>query len=399
MSFFEKVPFFPMDPIFGLTATYVADPRPKKVNLMVGLYRTEDLKTPVMSVVKKAEKYLLEHEKSKEYLSFEGDKEYLESIGSLIFKEANWQKIKLRTSSFQTVGGTGALRLGGDFIKQEIGSNIYIPHPSWPNHKGVFTRCGLKVENYPYYDRKNQRFDFEKLYHYFSNLEQKSVIVLHGCCHNPTGIDPTLDQWKELLNLFRSKRFLPFFDFAYQGFGKGVQEDAAAIRLFVESGMEMLVACSFSKNFGLYGERVGGLFVLSKDDLVAERVTSALKLFVRTNISNPPAHGARIVSYILRNPALKEEWEKELSQMRHRVISQREALAASFMAKTHDPDFSYLKSRLGLFCDSGLSEPQVDRLIHEYGIYMTKDGRMNVCGLNKDNLEYVVDAILKVYKT
>jgi aspartate aminotransferase len=397
MSFFTNVPFFPPDPIFGLTATYLADPRTEKVNLTVGLYKTDELKTPVLRSVKKAEAYLLENESGKEYLPTEGDKTFLDFSGSFVFGKEFWNSAKNRIVSGQMVGGTGGLRIGGEFVRQELTDHIYISDPSWANHRGVFTKSGLTVENYPYYDREKNVVDFDKLYAFLSKLKEKSVVVLHACCHNPTGAELSMQQWKELSELFLLKRLIPF-DFAYQGFGLNIEEDAAAVRLFAKEGHEMIVCNSFSKNFGLYAERVGTLFIVGSSESTYQNVLSSLKLLIRTNFSNPPVHGARIVSHILADSKLKKEWEAELVDMRNRVVEMRNALTDALVSKCKTRDFSFFKDRAGMFSFSGLNLEQVDRLMKDYSIYLTKDGRMNVCGLNHQNIHYVVDAIVEVAK-
>lgn len=397
MSFFEHVSLAPPDPIFGLTQAFNADPRTSKVNLTVGLYKTKELQTPVLECVKKAEKELLNGEKSKEYLPLDGDKAYLDHIGPLVFGEGFWGASHMRIARLQTVGGTSALRTGGEFLHNEkIGEVIYLSDPTWANHRAIFPRAGLKVENYPYYDRESQSLDFKKMHSALEKLPSKSIILLHASCHNPTGADLTLEQWKELSTLFLKKRLIPFFDLAYQGLDRGLEEDAEAVRLFAREGHEMLVAYSLSKNFSLYAERVGALFVVGETHKIAEHVRSKLVMTTRPNYSNPPLHGARIVAMILSSPKLRQEWEKELSVMRARIFEMRNTLADELISKSKKVDFRFLKNRSGLFCFSGLSSLQVERLIKDFGIYMTADGRINAAGLNHQNLPFVVNAILSV---
>jgi aspartate aminotransferase len=399
MGFFGHVPLASPDPILGLTAAFNADKRTMKVNLSVGLYRTADLKTPIMGCVKKAEAELLELEKSKEYLPIDGEKNYLELVGKLVFGDFFWSQSSKRICAVQTVGGTSALRIGGEFLKQEgIAQAIYLSSPTWPNHRGVFLKCGMQVENYPYYNLKKHELDFDELYAFLSKLSQHSIIMMHASCHNPTGADLTLDQWKKLSALFLSKKLIPFFDLAYQGIDQGLEEDAKAIRLFGQEGHEMLIACSFSKNFSLYSERVGALLVVGESHKVAEHVLSKIKTIVRTNYSNPPKHGAYVVAHILGSQKLKAEWEVELTVMRERIIEMRKAFVDALVAKSRDVDFSFLKNRSGMFSFCGLSEQQVKHLIEEYGIYMTSDGRINIAGLNWDNLDYVVSSLISVAK-
>lgn len=396
MHFFEHVELVPPDPILGLQVAYNQDPRTTKVNLSVGVYKTPDLKTPILKTVKKAEALILENEKSKEYLPIDGDSSFTERSGQLIFGRGFWVKNNHRIHAFQSVGGTGALRIGADFLKQEIGSPIFISDPTWPNHRGVFTKAGLHVNTYPYYDIKKQHLEFDRFYECLSSMHPKSIAVFHACCHNPTGADLSLEQWQQVSSLCLEKGIIPFFDCAYQGFGKGVVEDVQPIRLFAEEGHEMLVASSYSKNFGLYAERIGALFVVAGSEKSAKHIGSKIKIIVRTNFSNPPLHGARIIAQILGHDHLKAEWETELAGMRERILEMRQAFTAAIMAKCKKKDFRYLNHRFGLFSFCGLEKMQVDRLISEYGIYMTGDGRINVAGLNEENMDYVVNSIAAV---
>lgn len=396
MSLFDFIVESPPDAIFGLTATYQADPRPHKVNLMVGYYKTEGLKTPVLETVKKSEKYLAEKCGSKEYLSFTGERSFLECTGKLVFGDALWHDASHRMYAAQSIGGTGGLKVGGDFLKQEVSDLIHISEPTWPNHRGVFTRSGFKVGGYPYYDFERKSLDFEGMCRYCERLQPREIVVLHACCHNPTGADLSLEQWKILSDLFLRKKIIPFFDMAYQGFAEGTEEDSRSIRLFAKEGHEMLVATSYSKNFSLYGERIGTLFVIAESSKNLVRLGSKINSIIRTIYSNPPRHGAEIVQHILGDPSLKKEWESEVGSMRKRIIEMRRALVSALMKAQDASDFSFLNDRTGLFCFTGLSKPQVDRLIAEYAVYMTGDGRINVAGLNWENLDYVVNSICAV---
>lgn len=394
--FFKHIAAAAPDPILELTAAFNADTRPNKVNLGVGFFRTENLVTPVLECVKKAEKILIEREKNKEYLPIDGDKVFIAKVGSLIFGEFFWMSDAARICGAQCVGGTGALRIAGEFLKQEVGEKIAISDPTWPNHRGIFTRCGMSVEVYPYYDFKNQQLDFDRMLQYFRGLTPGTTIMLHAGCHNPTGVDLTLDQWKIVSDLFFENGLLPFFDFAYQGFDLGVEEDAQAVRLFAREGHEMLVACSQSKNFGLYGERVGALYILTESEQSAKKIGTKIKTFTRTNVSNPPMHGAKIVHHILSTAELKTEWEKEVKMMRDRIAEVRLSFTEALCAKSRKRDFRFLANRSGLFSYTGLDRPQVERLITEFGIYLINDGRINVTGLNQKNMDYVVDAMMAV---
>ncbi len=384
MSLFEKVPLAPPDPILGLTHAFLQDKRKGKVNLGVGLYKDEQLKTPILQAVKKAEAQLLQTEKSKEYLPIDGDGVYLEETGALVFGKTLWSQERKRIAPFQTLGGTGALKVGATFLQEELKGPVWLPTPTWPNHRGVFTSAHLKVEAYPYYD--SSRFDFEKMGSFLQKLPPKSIVLLHACCHNPTGCDPTEEEWKKLGALFCKYQLIPFFDLAYQGLGEGLEEDAAPLRHFLTSGLEMLVAVSHSKNLSLYAERVGVLFVVSASEAIKTAVVSRIKQLIRTNYSNPPLHGAKVAALVLGDKNLRKLWEEELFTMKNRLVEMRTLLAK----RLSHPSFQQGK---GMFGFLGLSPSQVARLMTEYGIYMPSDGRINVCGLNANNVDYVVDAI------
>ncbi len=396
MSFFEHVPLAPPDPILGLTVAFQKDSRKNKVNLGVGLYKNEELQTSVLRSVKLAEAALLEGEQSKEYLPIDGVKLYLEEMGALVFGNQIWSKEKGRVASFQSIGGTGALKTGGTFLKEEADHPVWISTPTWPNHRGVFLHCGLKVETYPYYDNQTHVFDFEKMTSCLEQLSPGTIVVMHASCHNPTGCDPSATQWEALCDLFKAKRLIPFFDFAYQGLGRGLEEDAEAIRHFFSKGMEMLVAVSNAKNLSLYGERVGCLFIVSESAKIAEHITSRVKQMIRTNYSNPPMHGAKIAAHIFSNPMLRRMWEAELDEMRQRILAMRLLLSQKLVAKSEIVDFSHVQRGNGMFGYTGLNKLQVERITAEYGIYMPSDGRINVCGLINSNIDYVVDAVIAV---
>lgn len=376
-SFFERVGLAPADPIFKLTTEFEEDRRPNKVNLSVGLYRDEELRTPVLKTVKQAEKYLLESEKSKEYLPIGGDPVFVEKTKQLIFGDEK------NICGIQTPGGTGALRVAGDFIRNEISSTIALPDPTWPNHPGVFKKAGFTIVTYPYYDAEKHRLNTEAIFKMLRTVPEKSVVLFHACCHNPTGADLSHDEWNEVAAVVKTRRLLPLFDFAYQGFGDGIEEDAYPIRSFVEKSIECVVTASYSKNFGLYSERVGALFIATNS---TQPVLSKLKVYARTLYSNPPKHGAAIVAHILSDPTLKSEWVKEVDRMRHRIESLREEFVRA-------ADVSYLKNRKGMFCYLGLEAEKVKRLKEEFGIYMAEGGRINLAGLSRQNFDYVVTSL------
>lgn len=394
--FFHHVAPAPADPIFGLMAEYKADPRKKKINLSVGVYRDENSLTPVLESVKRAEEFLLQSEKTKEYLPIEGSKDFIEHVGALVFGDFFWMRERNRICGVQSLGGSGALRLGGDFLKQEVGERIAISDPTWPNHRGIFSKCQMVVEAYPYYDLQRQRLEFERMYQYLKSCNPGTIVILQPCCHNPTGAELTMDEWKQLAQLFQKNGLLPFFDFAYQGFGLDLEEDAKVIRLFASEGLEMVVAASQSKNFGLYSERVGALFILSESQKTSESVLSKIKTIIRTNYSNPPRHGALIVEHILSKPELKQMWIEEVRGMRKRIEKIRKQLVSELAPRSSKRDFRFLENRTGMFCFTGLEREEVERLKREFAIYMTLDGRMNLSDLNAVNLPYVVDAIITV---
>ncbi len=393
MVFFGKVPLIPPDPIFGLTTAFQADPREQKVNLGVGIYKNDDLATPVLSSVKQAEADLLKDEMSKEYLPIQGDQRFIDQVGRLVFGADLWGAESKRVAGFQTPGGAAALCIGGAFLKKEIGSSLFLPDPTWPNHQNIFKALGFDVGGYPYYDFEHHRVSFERMLSYCHGLPSQSVIVLHASCHNPTGLDPSAQQWDELAELCVKKQLLPFFDCAYQGLGKGLDHDAASIRIFAKKQIEMLVAVSQSKNFSLYGERVGALYIAAQSSQAATHVASRVKQLIRAYYSNPPMHGAKIVARILQDPSLKVLWEQELEGMRKRIQAMRECFVEALAHHACNRDLSYMKLGSGMFCFTGLTQLQVERARQEFGIYMTSDGRMNLCGLNSGNLEYVVRSL------
>ncbi|MBM3207040.1 MAG: aspartate/tyrosine/aromatic aminotransferase [Chlamydiae bacterium] len=396
MTLFKGIPVAPMDPIFGLGAAYNKDARDFKINLTVGVYKDEVLQTPVLESIKLTETILLKEELNKEYSLIEGDKEYLSLVGSLVFGSSFFEQNHMFISSFQTVGGTGALRIGGEFLKKVVCEEIHISDPSWPNHKGIFSEVGLLVKNYPYYDLNTNSLDFVQMRTYLKGLAPKSTVLFHTCCHNPSGADPSKHQWQELATICKERNLIPFFDSAYLGLGKTLGDDTYAIRLFASMGIEMLIAVSFSKNFSLYGERIGALYIYSNEIETAQKITSQIKTIIRRNYSNPPIHGMKIVKEILRNPSLRAIWEEELSLMRNRILEMKSLFVEKLSLRVKNKDFSYLEQTNGMFCFCGLEKSVVELLMKEYAIYMTHDGRINVAGLTKNTIDYVVDSIAKV---
>jgi aspartate/tyrosine/aromatic aminotransferase len=390
--FFSHIQRAKIDPIFGLGQAFKDDPRPGKIDLSLGYYRDHELKVPIMKAIKGAEEELFKLETNKEYLAIDGSWPFISGIGEMVFGEFFWKAEGIRIFGAQTVGGTGGLRVAGEFIKQFVGKKIALPDPTWLNHRAIFQHVGLEVAFYPYYDFQNHKIKSEACFDYLRKLTPGSAVLFHASCHNPTGADFSLDEWKELSKICLEKGLLPFFDIAYQGLGRGINEDAEAVRLFANAGHEMVVASSQSKNFGLYGERVGALFVVVGNQESEEKMASQLKIIMRSNYSNPPRHGAKIVEIVLKSKELKNLWEEELSQMRLRMKNMKEL----FVQKIKKRDFRFLNHRLGLFCYTGIKESEVERLRVEKGIYMISDGRINVTGLTEKNIDMVTHAIEQV---
>lgn len=389
MDFFEHIKQTPPDPIFGLHQAFLADSNPQKVNLSAGIYNTEDLKPLILTAIKEAEKRLIERETSKDYLPIDGLRSYIEKTQELVFGEQSG-----RIYGAQTVGGTAALRVGGEFLRLQGYEQIYLSEPTWANHPRIFKDAALKIGSYPYFDLKNLRFDFEGFYAALSKMPPKSIVLLQACCHNPTGFDPTMEQWKLICRRMEERELFPFFDFAYQGFGVDLEQDTLALRYFVQSGLQCAVAVSHSKNFGLYAERTGALYFVCLSEAQAKKVGSGVKMVIRGLYSNPPCHGAKLVSMILEDGELKKKWLLELDSMRQRISLMRSHLLSSLQACT--ARFDLLAGQLGMFSYTGLASQEVDRLIAEYAIYLPKDGRINVAGLNQKNVQYVVDAIISI---
>lgn len=389
MDFYADVEQVPPDPIFGLNLAYNKDKRPSKVNLGAGIYKTTDLKSFILPAVKQAERLLIEEETSKDYLPIDGFKGYVEQTQKLVFGD-----VDERIYGAQVVGGTAALRLGGEFMRLHGYGQIFLSDPTWANHKRIFSHAGMDVGSYPYFDAKAKGFDFAGMCAALKKMRKGSVVLLQGCCHNPTGFDPSMEQWKEICSIVKERELFPFFDFAYQGFGKDPESDSAAIRLFVKAGLQCAVAVSHSKNFGLYAERSGVLFFVCDSADEARRVGARLKVVIRGMYSNPPCHGARLVQRILCDEVLKTQWLEELASMRVRITEMRRMLSACL--KEGSDRFDFIEHQLGMFSYTGLMPGQVERLASEYGIYMPKDGRINVAGLNSENMHYVADATLSV---
>ncbi|AUI86024.1 aromatic amino acid aminotransferase [Vibrio azureus] len=394
---FEKIVTAPADPILGLTEEFKKDTRSEKINLGVGIYKNEQGETPVLATVKKAEAILLETEKTKSYLTIEGTAEYGLAVQKLLFGNDAEVVASHRAKTAQAPGGTGALRVAGEFIKRQLGNvKIWISNPTWANHISVFKAAGLEVAQYSYYDADSKNKDFSAMLQDLQTASEGDILLLHGCCHNPTGIDPTPEEWETLAKLAAEKKLLPLFDFAYQGFAKGVEEDAQGLRIFTKHNKEILVASSFSKNFGLYNERVGAFTLVAEDQQVADTAFSQVKTIIRSIYSNPPAHGSAVVTHILNNSELRAEWENEVATMRDRIQTMRELFVQTLKAEGVTADFSFIERQNGMFSFSGLSKQQVERLKNEFGVYIVGSGRISVAGMTKSNMGPLCKAIAAV---
>lgn len=394
-NLFNSIAEQPPDPIFGLQDEYRKDRRLQKVNLSVGVYCNENLEVSVMRTVKKAEEKVFEKEKTKSYLPIEGDQKFIEKTGELLFGVDLWKQEQTNIFGVQAPGGTGALRLGAALLKENITEHIAISDPTWANHLKIFKHAGMYIRFYPYYDVETHACNFSKVIASLEKMPPNSCVLMHASCHNPTGVDLSIEEWKEVSQLCLKKKLIPFFDCAYQGIGNGIEEDVFPIRLFVKEGHAFLVAVSFSKNFGLYGERTAVLFGRTKCSKEAKAVLSKVKIYVRGLYSNPPMHGAKIVAEILSDPEMKRMWEEELVEMRHRIKKMRTLFCQALTTQLGKNSFQFLSDKIGMFCYTGLEEEKVSILRKEFGIYMTQDGRMNITGLNDHNFRYVVSAIVK----
>ncbi|MEG7347485.1 amino acid aminotransferase [Serratia marcescens] len=394
---FENITAAPADPILGLHGILRDDARQNNINLGTGVYTDATGKTPVLTSVKKAEQYLLENETTKNYLGIEGIPAFASCTQELLFGKESPIVTARRARTAQTPGGTGGLRVAADFIaNQTSAKRIWISNPSWPNHKNVFSAVGLEVLEYAYYDAANHALDFDGLLNSLKQAQAGDVVLFHGCCHNPTGIDPTAEQWAQLAELSVANGWLPLFDFAYQGFANGLEEDAQGLRIFAAKHQELIVASSYSKNFGLYNERVGACTLVAADAETADRAFSQVKAAIRANYSNPPSHGAAVVATILGNDALRAMWEQELTDMRQRIHRMRQLFVNTLQEKGAQQDFSFIIQQNGMFSFSGLTKEQVLRLREEFGVYAVNSGRVNVAGMTPDNMAPLCEAIVAV---
>ncbi|MBA2963242.1 MULTISPECIES: amino acid aminotransferase [Ramlibacter] len=397
MSLFQAVEMAPRDPILGLNEQFAADTNPNKVNLGVGVYYDDNGKLPLLECVQKAEKLMMEAPKARGYLPIDGIAAYDSAVKSLVFG-ADSEPVKSgRVATVQALGGTGGLKIGADFLRKvRPDAKVLISDPSWENHRALFSQAGFTVEAYPYYVAARRGIDFDGMLTALNMAPQGTVVVLHACCHNPTGYDLTPAQWDQVIAATKARQLVPFLDMAYQGFGQGIQEDGAVIGKFVASGQDFFVSTSFSKSFSLYGERVGGLSVLCGTKDEAARVLSQLKIVIRTNYSNPPIHGGTVVATVLNTPELRTLWEKELAGMRVRIKQMRTALVEKLKTAGVQQDMSFITQQVGMFSYSGLAKEQMVRLREEFGVYGTDTGRMCVAALNSKNIDYVCQSIAKV---
>ncbi|HDR1022813.1 TPA: aspartate/tyrosine/aromatic aminotransferase [Pasteurella multocida] len=394
---FENITAAPADPILGLGESFKAETRDNKINLGIGVYKDAHGNTPIMKAVKEAERRLFELEMTKNYLAIDGVAEFNARTKELLFGADSEVVTQGRAKTVQSLGGTGALRIAAEFIKRQTKSqNVWISTPTWPNHNAIFKAVGMTIREYRYYDAENKCLDWDNLIADLSNAGEGDVVLLHGCCHNPTGIDPTPEQWQQLAELSAKNGWLPLFDFAYQGFANGLDEDAFGLRTFVKNHKELLVASSYSKNFGLYNERVGAFTLVAATEEIAATALTQVKTIIRTLYSNPASHGATTVSMVLKDAQLRQEWVEELAEMRDRIKTMRSQFVELLKEFGADRDFSFIIDQNGMFSFCGLNPEQMDRLKDEFAIYAVRSGRINVAGITEDNIRYLCESIVKV---
>jgi len=397
MSLFTAVEMAPRDPILGLNEQFAADSNPSKVNLGVGVYFDDNGKLPLLECVQAAEKTMMAHPSARGYLPIDGIAAYDTAVKHLVFGADSEPVTSGRIATVQGLGGTGGLKVGADFLRHlNPKAKVLISDPSWENHRGLFTNAGFTVETYAYYDASKKDINFDGMLASLNAAPSGTVVVLHACCHNPTGYDITPVQWDQVVEVVKTKNLTAFLDMAYQGFGHGIQEDGAVIQKFVAAGLNFFVSTSFSKSFSLYGERVGALSVVCKDKEECGRVLSQLKIVIRTNYSNPPIHGGAVVAAVLGNPELRSLWEKELGEMRVRIKAMRQKMVDGLKAAGVKQDMGFITRQIGMFSYSGLTKDQMVRLRNEFGVYGTDTGRMCVAALNSKNIDHVCASIAKV---
>lgn len=398
-SLLASLPMAPSDPILGVTEAYVADSNPRKVNLGVGVYYDNDGKIPLLECVRHAESERLKTAPPRGYLPIDGIAAYDRAVQELVFGKDSTAVAEKRVVTVQALGGTGGLKVGADFLKRiSPQAEVWISEPSWENHRQLFEAAGFTVNSYPYYDAGTHGLDFAGMLGKLKSLPTGAIVVLHACCHNPTGVDLLPEHWTDVLEAVKSRGLVPFLDLAYQGFGDGLDQDALAARLFAGATSPVFLSSSFSKSFSLYGERVGAFSVVTGSEEEAARVLSQAKRIVRTNYSNPPTHGGQIVATVLNSPQLRSLWERELGGMRERIKEMRKQLVDQIHARAPGADFGFMLKQRGMFSYSGLTKEQVRELRAEYSIYAIDTGRICVAALNSKNADYVADAIAKVLK-
>ncbi|CAG9186224.1 amino acid aminotransferase [Cupriavidus pampae] len=396
---FEHIEAFPGDPILSLNEDFQQDPRTNKVNLSIGIYFDDNGRLPVMKSVAEAEAALLADMGPRSYLPMSGLVAYRQAVQALVFGENSPARVEGRIATLQTLGGSGALRVGADFLKRSFpNTELWLSDPSWENHRVVFERAGFTVNSYPYYDAATGGLKFDEMLAAIKQIPQGGIVLLHACCHNPTGVDLNKEQWLQVIDVVKQRKLLPFVDMAYQGFGTDLDDDAFVVRELARQGVSALVANSFSKNFSLYGERVGGLSVICQSADEASRVLGQLTGAVRANYSNPPTHGARVVARVLTSPELRADWQKELASMCDRIARMRQAIHDQLRAHVTGEKLSRYITQRGMFTYTGLTADQVDRLKNEHGVYLLRSGRMCVAGLNERNVGVVANAIGQVLK-
>ncbi|MCC7264802.1 MAG: aspartate/tyrosine/aromatic aminotransferase [Candidatus Latescibacteria bacterium] len=393
----EQLSLAPSDPILGLTDAFRKDPNPNKINLGVGVYKDEKGHTPILASVAKARQRVLAAETTKNYLAIDGSPEYSHAVQELLFGADHALLSSGRVVTAQAPGGTGALRVAADFLHQHFtGSRVWISEPTWANHGQIFRLAGIQVQTYPYFDAQTNSLAIDALCHALDHVPPGDVVLLHGCCHNPTGVDPTAEEWRRIASVLAARQLLPLVDFAYQGLGRGLREDAAGLLILAEALPELLVASSFSKNFGLYNERVGALTIVAPTAEAAQQVLSHVKISIRANYSNPPAHGAAVITTVLSDPQLRQEWEEEVKAMRERIAQMRALFVATLKAKGVKREFSFIERQQGMFSFSGLGKEQVEALRQQHGVYIVGGGRINVAGMTRQNMEPLCTAIAAV---
>ena len=397
MSLFSAVEMAPRDPILGLNEQFAADTNPNKVNLGVGVYYDDAGKLPLLKCVQAAEAQIMGTPKARGYLPIDGIAAYDGAVKGLVFGSDSDVVTSDRVATIQAIGGTGGLKVGADFLRRMgTSKQVLISDPSWENHRALFTAAGFDVDTYPYYDAANRGINFDGMLARLNSAEAGTIVVLHACCHNPTGYDIDPAQWDQVVATVKARNLTAFLDMAYQGFGFGIQEDGAVIQKFVDAGLSFLVSTSFSKSFSLYGERVGALSVLCESKDEAAKVLSQLKIAIRTNYSNPPIHGGSVVATVLGTPELRAQWEQELGEMRDRIKIMRQTLVDGLKAAGVQADMSFITMQIGMFSYSGLTKDQMVRLRNEFGVYGTDTGRMCVAAMNSQNIDHICKAVAAV---